>query len=127
MSVFSFFLSRQVKHALDMLDRHHDDPLQSARLSRLSLAGLMVLTAEDIREEGMPDWMQVIFSDFLSEPVDRSQCPAFSCSSSGCCCCSCCLWVAVGGDLVLVVAWLLLSMLLVGDLDTLSTPENLRP
>ncbi|CAM9972397.1 unnamed protein product [Ectocarpus sp. 12 AP-2014] len=47
-----------IKDALDLLDRHHD-PLQSGRVSKLSLAGLMVLTAEDIREEGLPDWMQV--------------------------------------------------------------------
>ncbi|CAB1114725.1 unnamed protein product [Ectocarpus sp. CCAP 1310/34] len=49
----------QIKDALDLLDRHHD-PLQSGTVSKLSLAGLMVLTAEDIREEGLPDWMQAI-------------------------------------------------------------------
>ena len=50
--------ARQVKDALDLLDRHHD-PLQTTRVSRVSFAGLMVLTAQDIREEGLPDWMQV--------------------------------------------------------------------
>lgn len=48
----------QVKDALDRLDRHRD-PLQSPLVSRVTLAGLMVLTAEDIRDEGLPDWMQV--------------------------------------------------------------------
>lgn len=47
----------QVKDALDLLD-HHRDPLASTRM-RVSLAGLMVLTAEGIRDQGLPDWMQV--------------------------------------------------------------------
>lgn len=47
-----------MKDALDLLDRHHD-PLQSTRVSRLSFAGLLVLTAQDICDEGLPDWMQV--------------------------------------------------------------------
>lgn len=55
---FFLFFFPQVKYALDLLDRYRD-PLASARASRVSVAGLMVLTAEDIRDEGMPDWMQV--------------------------------------------------------------------
>lgn len=49
-----------MKDALDRLDRHRD-PLQSPLVSRVTLAGLMVLTAEDIRDEGLPDWMQVCY------------------------------------------------------------------
>eukprot|EP00752_Nemacystus_decipiens_P008498 g7591.t2 len=48
-----------VKAALDILDRHHD-PLQPTRVSRLSFAGLLALTAQDIRDEGLPDWVQAV-------------------------------------------------------------------
>lgn len=48
----------KVKDALDLLDRHCD-PLVPDGVSCVSVSGLMVLTAEDIRDEGLPGWMQV--------------------------------------------------------------------
>ena len=47
-----------MKDALDLLDCHCD-PLVPDEVSRVSVSGLMVLTAEDIRDEGLPEWMQV--------------------------------------------------------------------
>lgn len=55
--LFALLETVQVKYALDLLDRYRD-PLGSTRM-RVSLAGLMVLTAERIRDQGLPDWMQV--------------------------------------------------------------------
>lgn len=53
-----FILLTKVKDALDILDCHCD-PLVPDEVSRVSVSGLMVLTAEDIRDEGLPEWMQV--------------------------------------------------------------------
>lgn len=74
-----------MKDALDLLDRHRD-PLQSTRLSRLSFAALLVLTAQDIRDEGLPDWMQVIvFTGLLQadSPWNSCKTPALRCIREG--------------------------------------------
>ncbi|CAN0096263.1 unnamed protein product, partial [Discosporangium mesarthrocarpum] len=46
-----------IREALSRLHQHKDPLVEGMTVS---LAELMVLTAEDIREEGHPDWMQVV-------------------------------------------------------------------
>ncbi|CAM9841240.1 unnamed protein product, partial [Sphacelaria rigidula] len=58
-----------VKDALFRL-RSCRDPLSSSG-TKVSLAGLMALTAEDIRDEGLPDWMQVISAIGLVHGLGR--------------------------------------------------------